>query len=134
MITSIRKSPLFLSLFVLITSTFFVQCDLNGVKEAEVTTDEFLETIAGDKLTFVDFYTTWCGPCKAMDPHVKKVKSNRNDINVIQVDAEAQMSIAGRYNIRAYPTIILFKNGEVLFRGEGGMNEEQILALVDRYK
>jgi thioredoxin len=115
-------------------SFMFVQCDMNGVKDVEVSTEDFLETIAQDKLTMVDFYTTWCGPCKQMDPHVKKVKEEHQEFNIIQVDAEAQMSIAGRYNIRAYPTVMLFKKGEVVFRSEGALNEEQILSLLNQYK
>lgn len=132
--TSTQKFSALASVLVFMASFTFVQCDMNGVKDAEVSTEDFLETIAQEKLTMVDFYTTWCGPCKQMDPYVKKVKEEHQEFNIIQVDAEAQMSIAGRYNIRAYPTVMLFKKGEVVFRSEGALNEEQILSLLNQYK
>ena len=71
--TSTQKFSLLASVLVFMASLLFVQCDMNGVKDVEVSTEDFLETIAQDKLTMVDFYTTWCGPCKQMDPHVTKV-------------------------------------------------------------
>lgn len=132
--TSTQKFSALASVLVFMASFMFVQCDMNGVKDVEVSTEDFLETIAQDKLTMIDFYTTWCGPCKQMDPHVKKVKEEHQEFNILQVDAEAQMSIAGRYNIRAYPTVMLFKKGEVVFRSEGALNEEQILSLLNQYK
>jgi thioredoxin 1 len=96
---------------------------------------EFDKMIAGDKLTMVDFYTTWCGPCKMMAPHVVKLKDNKSDlVNVLQIDAEAQMEISGRYNIEAYPTILFFKKGQVINKVVGARDYEQLLAEVEKYK
>ena len=79
--TSTQKFSLLASVLVFMASFMFVQCDMNGVKDIEVSTEDFLESIAQDKLTMVDFYTTWCGPCKQMDPHVKKVKEEHQEFN-----------------------------------------------------
>jgi thioredoxin 1 len=94
----------------------------------------FDATIAENKLTVVDFYTTWCGPCKRMDPFVKEVKAENADINVLQVDAEAYMDISQRYNLEGYPTLIFFKGGQVVDRALGYMDKEGIMQFVNRLK
>ena len=100
-----------------------------------ITKDSFDKVIAGNKLTMVDFYTTWCGPCKMMAPFVQQIKVENADIvNVIQVDAEAQLDIASRYNIQGYPTLIFFKGGQIVFEALGGRGKSDLLDLVNKYK
>ena len=100
-----------------------------------ITKDSFDRVIAGNKLTMVDFYTTWCGPCKRMAPFVQQIKEENADIvNVVQVDAEAQLDIAGRYNIQGYPTLIFFKGGQIVFEALGGRGKADLLELVNKYK
>lgn len=102
---------------------------------ASITLAEFEKMIAGEKLTMVDFYTTWCGPCKMMAPFVVKLRDNNSDIvNVLQVDAEAQLEISGKYNITAYPTILYFKKGQVIHTEMGARGYEDLLATVERLK
>ncbi len=94
---------------------------------------QFDETIKGEKLTMVDFYTTWCGPCKMMAPHVKRLAEENSDlVNVFQVDAEAQLEISGRYNIQAYPTILFFKKGQVVNTIVGARGYDALLAEVKK--
>jgi thioredoxin 1 len=94
-----------------------------------------MNIIAEEKLTMVDFYTTWCGPCKMMDPFVKEIKAENSDIvNVLQVDAEAQFDIASQYDIQGYPTVIFFKNGQLVHRAMGAMPKEELLNLVNKFK
>ena len=100
-----------------------------------ITKDSFDRVIAGNKLTMVDFYTTWCPPCKRMAPFVQQIKEENADIvNVVQVDAEAQLDIAGRYNIQGYPTLIFFKGGQIVFEALGGRGKADLLELVNKYK
>jgi len=94
----------------------------------------FDNTIADSKLTVVDFYTTWCGPCKRMDPFIKEVKAENSDINVLQVDAEAYVEISERYSLEGYPTLIFFKDGQVVDRSLGYMDKEGIMQFVNRLK
>jgi thioredoxin 1 len=94
----------------------------------------FDASIAENKLTVVDFYTTWCGPCKRMEPFIKEVKAENSDINVLQVDAEAYMEISQRYNLEGYPTLIFFKGGQVVDRALGYMDKEGIMQFVNRLK
>jgi thioredoxin 1 len=100
-----------------------------------VTEKSFDAAIAGDKLVMVDFYTTWCGPCKKMAPFVQQVRETRSkDVVVLQVDAEAQATIADRYRLEGYPTVIFFKRGQVVGRVLGYQTYENLSGLVDRFK
>lgn len=106
-----------------------------GGHSGSISVKEFDEMIAGDKLTMVDFYTTWCGPCKMMAPYVVKLKETNSDIvNVLQIDAEAQMEISGRYNIQGYPTLLFFKKGQVVNSILGARDYDQLLAEVQKLK
>lgn len=103
-------------------------------KAAQSMAQFFDASIAENKLTVVDFYTTWCGPCKRMEPFIKEVKSENSDINVLQVDAEAYMEISQRYNLEGYPTLIFFKGGQMVDRALGYMDKEGIMQFVNRLK
>lgn len=104
-------------------------------QEVAVTVAEFDKTIKEAKLTMVDFYTTWCGPCKRMAPFVRQVKAEMADVvNVMQVDAEAQAEIANRYNLEAYPTLIFFKKGQIVGTVIGGKTHDELVDLVNRLK
>jgi thioredoxin len=103
--------------------------------ETVVTEKSFDKVISGDKLVMVDFYTTWCGPCKKMAPFVHQLREIRpNDVIVLQVDAEAQASIADRYRLEGYPTVIFFKRGQVVGRVLGYQTYESLSGFVDRFK
>lgn len=104
-------------------------------EEADTFTQSFDRIIGGSKLTVVDFYTTWCGPCKMMDPHVKRAaRELKEDANVMQVDAEAYANISSRYNLEGYPTLIFFKKGVVVHRIIGYQGFEQIKAAILKMK
>lgn len=116
--------------------------DLSAPAEKAVSTGEgtisvadFDKTIKGDKLTMVDFYTTWCGPCKMMAPDVVKIKKEKSDlVNVMQIDAEKQEEISSRYNITAYPTLMFFKRGQVVQTVVGLQTYEQLTAQILKLK
>lgn len=151
--TSIKSAALMIAASALL----FSSCGNNGSEEVSTTATDvstetsegmvsettpvksmeayFDETIAGNKLTMVDFYAEWCGPCKRMAPFVVEVKEEKKDVvNVMQVDAEAYSEISQRYNLEGYPTIIFFKNGQIVDRALGYMEKDQILQYVDRLK
>ncbi len=116
-------------------SLFISSCQNTSSDNEVITKESFMNTISEEKLTMVDFYTTWCGPCKMMDPFVKEIKSENSDIvNVLQVDAEAQFDIANQYDIQGYPTVIFFKNGQLVHRAMGAMPKEELLRLVNQFK
>jgi thioredoxin 1 len=111
------------------------QSKVQDSHETVITEKSFDAAIAGDKLVMVDFYTTWCGPCKKMAPFVQQVRETRSkDVIVLQVDAEAQAGIADRYRLEGYPTVIFFKRGQVVGRVLGYQTYENLSGLVDRFK
>jgi thioredoxin 1 len=120
--------------FALIT-TVSCQNKPTSSHDEPITEKSFDVTIGGNKLVMVDFYTTWCGPCKKMAPFVQQIRENRaSDVVVLKVDAEAQAGIADRYRLEGYPTVIFFKNGQVVGRVLGYQTYENLSGFVDRFK
>lgn len=116
--------------------------DLNSAKPnsenqegGPITTAKFDKIIAENKLSMVDFYTTWCGPCKRMAPSVLKIKSEMaSTVNVMQIDAEAQADLAARYKIEAYPTLVFLKKGQVVGNVVGLQTYDQIIEIINKLK
>lgn len=81
---------------------------------------QFHELINQNTPTLVDFYADWCGPCKMMPPILKEVKNELgSSVNILKVDVEKNRKAASKYDIRSIPTLILFKNGKILWRKTG---------------
>ncbi len=82
--------------------------------------ERFLNLINSDKPVLVDFYADWCGPCKQMPPILKDIKSELKDsVRIIKVNVDKNPMIATEYQIRSIPTVIIFKKGEVQWKGVG---------------
>ena len=91
----------------------------------------FNEMINGNTPVLVDFYADWCGPCKMMAPIMQQVsREMEGKVKVIKVDVDKNEEVARKYQIRSIPTMILFKNGKVLWQGVGVMQADQIKAIV----
>ena len=84
---------------------------------------KFNEIIKSSVPTLVDFYATWCGPCRAMNPVLDQLKNDMgNQIRVLKIDVDKNPDVADKFKIRGVPTFMLFKNGEVKWRQSGGMD------------
>lgn len=82
--------------------------------------NNFDEIIKSSKPTLVDFYATWCGPCKMQAPILEEVKQAIGDEGtVLKVDVDANRELSARYRVQSIPTIILFKDGEPVWRAVG---------------
>ncbi|MBE6319305.1 MAG: thioredoxin [Bacteroidales bacterium] len=81
---------------------------------------QFEEIISESRPTVVDFYATWCGPCRRQIPIIDNFKEKMGDeVNVVKVDIDQEKELAERYRIQSVPTIMIFKNGEVVWRASG---------------
>ena len=88
----------------------------------------FNELINDSTPVLVDFYATWCGPCKVMEPVIKKVAEKTGDsARVIKVDVDKNQQAAMNYDIRGVPTFIIFKNGKQVWRQSGVVPEEMLI-------
>lgn len=84
---------------------------------------KFNEIIKSPVPTLVDFYATWCGPCRAMHPVLDQLKNDMgNQVRVLKIDVDKNPDVADKFKIRGVPTFMLFKNGEVKWRQSGGMD------------
>ena len=98
----------------------------------ELNNEDFNEEIK-DKLVLVDFYATWCGPCRMMHPIIEEVAKEEN-IKVITVDVDKHDELARNYGIMSIPTIILFQNGNLVEKNIGFIPKEQLLTMIKNYK
>ncbi len=69
------------------------------------------KSLTQNGVTLVDFFATWCGPCRMLSPELEKLAEKRTDINVIKVDVDEFGELAGLYNVRVVPTLVLLKDG-----------------------
>lgn len=96
--------------------------------------ESFNDVISGESLVLVDFFATWCQPCKMMHPVLEQVKATLGDkIRIIKVDVDKYNDTASTYRIQSVPTLMLFRRGEVLYRQSGAMSRADLLALIDPF-
>lgn len=82
----------------------------------------FQDIVNGEVPTLVDFFATWCGPCKAMLPVLDQLKNEMGEnVRVIKIDVDKNPQAAEKFKVRGVPTFVLFKSGEIMWRQSGGM-------------
>ena len=95
--------------------------------------EKFNEMINGEQLTLVDFFATWCGPCKMMHPILEQLKEKLGDhIRILKVDVDKNEALSMQYRIQSVPTLMLFKKGEMLWRQSGAMSLNDLMQKISQ--
>jgi thioredoxin 1 len=96
--------------------------------------ETFNDIIKGDMPVLVDFYATWCGPCKMMTPIVEEVGQElQGNARVLKIDVDKNQTVADQYQVQAVPTLIIFKNGQVVWRKAGAIDKASLMSHVRQY-
>jgi thioredoxin len=95
-----------------------------------VTEDSFADTIKGNPIVLVDFWASWCGPCRTFAPVYENVSEANPDIVFAKVDTEAEQGLAGAFQISSIPTLMAIRDGVVLYSQAGALPQAALENLV----
>ncbi len=96
-----------------------------------LTKDNFNEEVLGSKMpVLVDFWATWCGPCQMIGPVIEEIAGEVTDAKICKVDVDAEPELARKYKVLSIPTLMVFKDGELVRRESGAKSKEEILEML----
>ncbi len=97
-----------------------------------ITKDNFQkEVLENEKTVLLDFWASWCGPCRMLSPIVDQVAEERTDIQVGKVNVDEQPELASQFRVMSIPTLIVFKGGKAVNQSVGAVPKERVLSLLD---
>lgn len=96
--------------------------------------EKFSEIINGSTPVLVDFFAEWCGPCKAMKPVLDEAKQRLGDkVRIIKIDVDKNNILSQKLEIRSVPTLILYRNGKIVWRASGARPLNELIEIIERY-
>ena len=89
------------------------------------------EVLQSDKTVLLDFWASWCGPCRMLSPVVDQVAEERPDVKVGKVNVDEQLELAAQFGVMSIPALLVFKNGKLVNQSVGSRPKAGVLALLD---
>ncbi|PHP53342.1 thioredoxin [Actinomyces ruminis] len=100
----------------------------------DITGAEFNQTVRGEGITLVDFWASWCGPCRRFAPVFEKAAENNPDITFAKVDTEAERDLAGALGISSIPTLMVFRDDVLVYREAGALPASALDSLITQVR
>lgn len=92
------------------------------------------EVVKSDKLVLIDFFATWCGPCKMLAPVIEQVSEEHEDVMVVKVDVDKNPELAVLYKVASIPTLVFLKEGKLVKEHIGFASKSEIETMINEYK
>lgn len=105
-----------------------------NVATQDLTAAQFNDTITDNDIVLVDFWASWCGPCRAFAPTFKAASEKHPDVTFVKVDTEAEQELAAAAQIRSIPTLMAFKKGHLVFNQAGALPPAALEDLIQQVK
>lgn len=102
---------------------------VRNLKESEFD----IEVLSNEKLVMVDFYATWCPPCKMLSPVLDELASSRGEYKIVKIDVDECKGLASKYRINAVPTVLFFKAGNIVEKFEGFRSRDEVANLIQKH-
>ena len=98
----------------------------------KITKDNFqAEVMEAKETVLVDFWASWCGPCKMIGPIIDQIADERNDVKVCKINVDEEQELAVQFKVMSIPTLLVFKEGKVVNQSLGAKPKAAILAMLD---
>lgn len=100
----------------------------------ELNKDNFIDTVTGNDIVFVDFWAPWCGPCKSFAPVYEEISEKYHEIVFAKVNTEQEQELAGRFQIRSIPTLMVFRENVIVFSQAGALPASGLTQLIQQVR
>lgn len=96
--------------------------------------NSFKDIIKGKIPVLVDFHATWCGPCQTMSPIIDQIKNQfGSQLRVLKIDVDKNQAASAKYKVRGVPTLLLFKEGEIVWRSSGLKSKRDLESIINQH-